>query len=76
MTSVNATLTNVTQWIKTFSEFGLALILSFVVIDILFPGTTGVVNNIGIIVSQFSQEGLSGLIALLLFLILFKRTDS
>lgn len=76
MTSVNATLSSVTQWIKAFSEFGLALILSFVVIDILFPGTTGVVNNIGIIVSQFSKEGLSGLIALLLFLILFKRTDS
>jgi len=76
MTSVNETLSKVTQWVQKFSEFGLALILSFVVIDILFPGTTGVVDNIGIIVSQFSKEGLAGLIALLLFLILFKHTDS
>ncbi len=76
MTPVNVTLSNVTQWIQKFSELGLALILSFVVIDVLFPGTTGVVNNIGVIVTQFSKEGLAGLIALLLFLVLFKHKSS
>jgi len=76
MKTVNATLSNVTQWIQKFSELGLALILSFVIIDVLFPGTTGVVSNIGIIVSQFSKEGLAGLIALLLFLVLFKHKES
>jgi hypothetical protein len=54
-------------------ELGTTLILAFVVIDVLFPGTTGVVNNIGVIVSQFSSEGLAGLIALLLFLMVFQR---
>jgi len=76
MTSVNATLSNVTEWIQKFTELGLAVILSFVIIDVLFPGTTGIVNNIGVIVSQFSKEGLAGLIALLLFLVLFKHKVS
>ena len=71
MTSVT-----VTQWVLKFSEFGFVLILSFVIIDVLFPGTTGVGNNIGIIVSQFLKEGLAGLIALLLFLVLFKYKTS
>lgn len=75
MTSVNTTLSNVTHWIQKMSELGLALILSFVIIDVLFPGTTGVVNNIGVIVSQFSKEGLAGLITLLLFLVLFKHKE-
>jgi len=39
----------------------------------LYPGTTGVVNNLGVIVAQFSKDGLAGLIALLLFLIVFKN---
>jgi len=51
----------------------MTLILALVIIDVLFPGSTTVVSNIGAIVGQFSTEGLSGLIALLLFLILFKN---
>ena len=73
MTSVKEALTTVNGWLRDGTEIGMALILAFVIIDVLFPNTTGVVNNIGIIVGQFSKEGLSGLIALLLFLILFKK---
>lgn len=73
MASVKDTLTTVTGWLQKATEFGLALILAFIVIDVLFPGTTGVVNNLGVIVGQFSKEGISGLIALLLFLLLFKN---
>lgn len=76
MVSVKETLTKLTGWLRCATEFGFALILIFVVIDVLFPGTTGVVNNIGIIVGQFSKEGLAGLIALLLFLIVFKDKPS
>ena len=72
MTSVKEALSTVNSWLRSGTEVGVALILAFVVIDVLFPNTTGVVNNIGIIVGQFSKEGLSGLIALLLFLVLFK----
>ena len=73
MASVKDTINTVTDWLQKATEFGIALILTFVIIDVLFPGTTGVVNNLGTIVGQFSKEGLAGLIALLLFLILFKN---
>lgn len=62
-----------TGWLKDIIEFGIALILIFVLIDILFPGTTGLVNNIGEIVGSFAKEGVVGLIALLLFLLIYKR---
>ena len=73
MASVKESVSTVTDWLRVGTEFGLALVLAFVVIDVLFPGTTGVVNNIGEIVGQFSKEGIAGLIALLLFLMLFKN---
>ena len=72
MATVKDSMETVTSWIKSSTELGLSVILAFVMIDVLFPGSTGVVNNIGTIVAQFSKEGLTGLIALLMFLILFK----
>jgi len=73
MASVKDSVNTVTSIIQTATEFGMTLILALVIIDVLFPGSTTVVANIGAIVGQFSREGLSGLIALLLFLILFKN---
>lgn len=73
MTPVKESMSTVTGWLQDATELGLALILAFVVVDVLFPGTTGVVTNLGVIVEQFSKEGLAGLIALLLFLLLFKN---
>lgn len=73
MTSVKDAMSQTTSWLRTTTELGMALVLAFVIIDILFPGTTGVVSNLGAIVAQFSKEGLSGLIALLLFLLIFKN---
>lgn len=73
MTSVKDAMSQMTGWLRTTTELGMALVLAFVIIDVLFPGTTGVVANIGAIVAQFSKEGLAGLIALLMFLLLFKN---
>lgn len=73
MQTFKETLMTITLWLRHVTELGFALILTLVVVDILFPGSTGVVNNIGVIVGQFSKEGLAGLIALLLFLLLFKH---
>ena len=73
MTSVKDAMSQLTDWLRSATELGLAAILALVIIDVLFPGTTGVVTNIGTIVGQFSKEGLSGLIALLLFLVVFKN---
>lgn len=73
MATLRDTLRTTSGWMKEIFEFGVALILLFVVIDILFPGTTGVVNNIGEIVSNLASEGIVGLIALLIFLLIYKR---
>ena len=73
MTSVTDAMSQLTGWLRSATELGLALVLALVIIDVLFPGTTGVVTNIGTIVAQFSKDGLAGLIALLLFLIVFKN---
>lgn len=71
--SAQDTISTATDWLRYITDFGFALILTMVVIDVLFPGTTGVVKNLGIIVGQFSKEGLTGLIALLLFILVFRN---
>ena len=73
MTSVKDAMSTINGWLRDGTEIGVTLILALVIIDVLFPGTTGVVSNIGTIVGQFSREGIAGLIALLLFLALFKN---
>ena len=71
--NVRDTMSVMTDWLRSATELGMAMILALVIIDVLFPGTTGVVKNLGMIVAQFSKEGLAGLIALLLFLMVFKN---
>lgn len=73
MSSAKESISTVTDIIQTATQFGMTLILALVMIDVLFPGSITMVSNIGAIIGQFSKEGLSGLIALLLFLILFKN---
>jgi hypothetical protein len=62
-----------TGWLKDIVDFGVALVLVFVVIDLLFPGTTKVLDNISELVGGLAKEGVAGLVALLLFLLIYKR---
>ncbi len=64
---------SVSGWLKSLIDLGLAVILVFVLIDILFPGTTGILDNIGTIVGAFADKGVGGLIALLLFMLVYKK---
>jgi len=73
MATLRNTLQTATGWLRDIFEFGIALVLLLVVIDILFPGTTGVAKNISSIVSSFATEGVVGLIALLFFLWIYKK---
>ena len=73
MATLKFTLQTINEWLKTFIELGLSLLLGFVIIDILFPGTTGVIQNIASIVEGFAKEGVVGLIALLIFLMVYKK---
>ena len=63
-------------WLKTFTDFGVSIILAALVIDILFS-TGWVTGNISSIVGSLSEKGLAGFIALLLFAIFWhKRSEA
>ena len=60
-------------WGKEVVDLGVAVIMVGVVVDILFPGTTGVVDNIADLVGDISSQGVAGIIALLLFVTIYNR---
>ncbi len=89
-TSIKEIIGRATSWLKILADFGVILIITFIIIDILFPGTTGIIGNLidvvqlatggsepaanGVAaVSTGGNQGLVGLIALLLFLFLLRR---
>ena len=70
--TLRESITSLTDWLRTLTEVGMSLILVLIIVDVLFPGTTGLIKNLGVIVGQFSREGMTGLIALLMFLLVFR----
>ena len=66
-------LQSITGWGKEVVDFGVAVIMVGVVVDILFPGTTGVIDNIADLVGDFSSQGVAGIIALLLFVTIYNN---
>jgi hypothetical protein len=66
MTSINSIL-------KGAVELGFSVVLAFILLDILFPGSTGIVSNLSGVLSSFSDSGVVGLFALLLFLLIIKK---
>ena len=63
----------ISGWGKEVVDFGVAVIMVGVVVDILFPGTTGVIDNIADLVGDISSQGVAGIIALLLFVTIYNR---
>ena len=59
--------------VGTVTDVALKLIAALVVVDVLFPGTSGIIENIGQLLDQFGQNGLGGLVAVLLFLLLYQN---
>jgi len=70
---INDSLTNVNLVLKGVIGLGLSLAATFLVVDLLFPGTTNIVNNVAGLVNSFIGHGLVGLIALIIFVTLFLR---
>lgn len=66
-------LQSISGWGKEIVDFGVAVIMVGVVVDILFPGTTGVIDNIADLVGNISSQGVAGVIALLLFVTIYNR---
>ncbi len=81
-TSIKDIIGRATSWLKILADFGVMLIITFIIIDILFPGTTGIIGNITDVIQiastggetsatgEGNNQGVIGLIALLLFLYL------
>ena len=61
---------------KGITRLGISLIFTFLIIDLLFPGSTGMTTNVATVAGSISQEGLSGLIALGLFYVIYTRGEN
>jgi len=59
--------------VGTLTDLALRLIAALVVVDVLFPGSSAIIENIGRLLDQFGENGLGGLVAVLLFLLLYKN---
>ena len=68
MNGLNALLNSAGGLVKSVTGAALTLIPLFLVVDIISPGTTNVVSNLGNFVDSFTGEGLTGLIVLLFVL--------
>mgnify|MGYP001112578323 CR=1 FL=1 len=71
--NIRGLIDTITGAVGTITDFGLKLVVALVVVDVIYPGTTGVVSNLGAIAGQFGEHGMAGLIALFLFAMLYKK---
>ncbi|MCH8328651.1 MAG: hypothetical protein IID15_09050 [Candidatus Marinimicrobia bacterium] len=71
MAGIDSVLKSAAGWLKSIVEFGLALIVVLLVVDIIFGQTTGIVDNVSALVTSFTGNGIVGLITLLFFLSIY-----
>lgn len=64
--NLDAALGTIGGWLKSVVSLGLTLVVTFVVVDVIFPGTTGIVGNVADLVGQFTDRGMVGLITLII----------
>ena len=70
---INDALNKVSDSIHGIMGLGMTLAVAFLVVDLLFPGTTNIVNNVAMLVKSFTTHGLVGLITLIIFITMFMR---
>jgi len=71
--NIHDSLSSITSILKSVMGLGMALVVTFLMVDLLFPGTTHIVNNVAALVNNFIGHGLVGLITLIVFVALFNR---
>jgi len=71
--NIDGALNSVTGIAKGVIALGLSLAAVALVVDLLFPGTTNIVGNVGTLVNSFTSNGLIGLISLIIFVALFSK---
>ena len=73
MGAIMGALSTVGGMAKALTAFALTVITALVVVDILYPSSTMIIENIAIVVDQFGDGGVAGLIVILLFMVLYRR---
>lgn len=71
--NINDSFSKVTDVLKGVMGLGLTLAATFLVVDLLFPGTTNIVGNVSTLINSFISQGLVGLIALIVFVSIFSN---
>ena len=66
-------LSTVSGYAKSITDFGLTVITALIVVDILYPSSTEITENLGRVIDSFGDQGVAGLIVVLLFLVLYRR---
>lgn len=73
--NINESLSTVTSVLKGVVGLGMTLAVAFLVVDLLFPGTTNIVGNVAGLVKSFISQGLVGLITLIVFVSIYNARD-
>jgi len=71
--NIEGAFNSVTSVAKGAIGLGMSLAAVALVVDLLFPGTTNIVSNVGSLVGSFTSNGLIGLISLIVFVSLFSQ---
>ncbi|MBC8198503.1 MAG: hypothetical protein ISS67_05885 [Desulfobacterales bacterium] len=73
MATLRETFASINGWIKDIIEIGLSLALVFLVVDLLFGPVTKIVQNLSVLINSFVGQGIVGLIALIIFLAIYRK---
>jgi len=60
---------SIQSWLDDLAGLLASVVLVLALVDILFPGSTGIVTNVGTLLAGLSQEGRISLVAIFLFLL-------
>ena len=73
MGPIMGALSTVGGWAKSVTDFGLTIITALIVLDILYPNSSYITENLARVGGDFGDQGVAGLIVVLLFLVLYRR---
>ena len=73
MANVNELIDTIGDWLKALVNPGITLALVILIIDVLFGQPIGIVDNVAELINTFADNGVVGLIALLLFMMVYKK---
>ena len=73
MGPIMGALSTVGGWAKSVTDFGLTIITALIVLDILYPNSSYITENLARVVGDFGDQGVAGVIVVLLFHVLYRR---